>query len=255
MLSILWVTPWYNFTCQFVTWHTLVALLKKQIPLECEVPISERTKEAIHYTIKELSGTNWNNIICVSWQKAGYFRISIIWRERLLTWNTCFMINTFPLEHFSRILEWTFLFPWFITQIWVLWFITQTSVPCFITQTSVSWGYTLVKGKYPVKNDKREYRSITNTPSPEFVKRLTSIVNISILHKILLVLIGQLLQLYITNFPMQFYSPHRPWIQLHSKGFSLSVALAPHRLQRYSKLYTKVCIVKCSTLRRIVKAK
>ena len=31
---------------------------------------------------------------------------------------------------------------------------------------------------------------------------------------------------------------------MYGEEFSLSVALAPHRLQYYSKLYTKVCIVK-----------
>ena len=41
----------------------------------------------------------------------------------------------------------------------------------------------------------------------------------------------------ITNFRMQFYSPHRLQIQLISERFSLSMAMVPHRFQCYLKVY------------------
>ena len=55
----------------------------------------------------------------------------------------------------------------------------------------------------------------------------------------------------ITNFRVQFYSPHRSWILLHNEGLSLSVALVSHRLQCYLKLYAKFCIDSCLSMNKL----
>ena len=53
--------------------------------------------------------------------------------------------------------------------------------------------------------------------------------------------------IYMTNVRIQFYSPHRPRIQLHNEGHSLSTALAPHRLMLLpsaTKL-RRLCFYRC----------
>ena len=51
------------------------------------------------------------------------------------------------------------------------------------------------------------------------------------------------IKLFNTDFCVPFYFPHRFRMSLHGEDFSLSIALASERLQCYSKLHTKVCVV------------